>query len=260
MATVLVPGFFVGFFGLPVFLGSEGNDQIFLTSGQGANAEILLLNGDDVLQSPNINDRLVVNGNAGSDTVTGGFNTDTLFGGTGPDRLFANSGADQLFGNIDRDTVEGGFNGDTLYGGRDDDDLFGDEGNDLMFGDLGNDLLDGDADRDDLFGGLGNDTFVLDPIEASPDSIRVDFIGDFVAGSDASVGDKIALPDDLEDDIDERSLERDIDVNQDGRLDIAIQLENGRFIGVLLDSAATPLPERLDLDIDFIFSDDFEFS
>ncbi|NJK37522.1 MAG: calcium-binding protein [Oscillatoriales cyanobacterium RM1_1_9] len=260
MATVLVPGFFVGFFGLPVFLGSEQNDQIFLTPGEGANAEILLLNGNDSLQSPNINDRLLVNGNAGSDTITGGFNTDTLFGGTDDDRIFANSGSDQVFGNVGNDVIEGGFNGDTLYGGRDNDNLFGDEGNDALFGDLGNDLLDGDGDRDDLFGGLGDDTFVIDPAEASRDFIRVDFIGDFQAGNTASVGDKIAMPDNFESEIDERSLERNIDINQDGRLDIAIQLDDGRFVGVLLDSATAPLPERLDLDIDFIFSDSFDFA
>ncbi|MGF1494507.1 MAG: calcium-binding protein [Microcoleaceae cyanobacterium] len=247
----------IGFFGVPILAATDLDDTIFLAPGEAANAEVLLLAGNDSLQSPNINDRVLVNGNAGDDTMTGGFNDDTIFGGQGGDRVFANSGSDQVFGNLGSDVLEGGFNLDTLYGGQGDDELFGDEGNDLLFGDRDNDILDGDGGRDDLLGGEGDDTFVFDDGEANRDVLRVDAIGDFTAGDRSSTGDKIAIREDLRDDIDPISLERNIDVNQDGFFDIALQLFDGRFLGVLIDDGN--LPNRLDLDIDFIFAEDDEF-
>ena len=82
----------------------------------------------------------IINGTAGSDTLTGTAGIDTLFGLGGNDRL---SGA-------------GG--GDTLFGGGGNDTLFGQGGNDSLVGGVGNDTLIGGAGDDLLNSGDGNDT------------------------------------------------------------------------------------------------------
>lgn len=259
MAFVLVPGIFPGFFRPSVLLGSDENDVIFLNSGEASNAEVLLLSGNDRLQSPNINDLLIVNGNLGSDTISGGLNNDSLFGGRDGDRLFGSDGRDQLFGNIGPDTIEGGVGDDSIFGGQDDDILNGDQGDDTIFGDRGDDILDGDAGRDDLIGGDGEDIFVFDPGEASSNVEDVDWIiQGFDAGNSAGVGDKIAVPRGLLNQIEIATLRRNFDVNGDQLDDIAIELIDGRFLGVLIDDGT--LPNELDLDIDFIEDNGFDFN
>lgn len=259
MAFTLVPLGFVGFFGFPILGGTDDADTIFLSPGQASNTEILLLAGNDSLQAPNINDPVLANGNRGNDTMSGGVNRDTLFGGTDEDRIFANSGQDEIFGNLGDDILEGGFDGDAIYGGQDDDELFGDEGNDTLFGDRGNDILDGDGGVDDLINGEGDDIFIFDPGESSRDFQNVDAIfNGFIGGNNRLVGDKIAVPSRLFNEIDPLTLERNFDANGDNNLDIAIQLSDGRFLGVLIDDGT--LPDRLVLDLDFIFDDSFDFN
>ncbi|MEA5539711.1 calcium-binding protein [Limnoraphis robusta Tam1] len=257
MAFTLVPLGFVGFFGFPVLGGTDDPDTIFLSPGQGLNTEILLLRGNDSLQAPNTNERLVVNGNQGDDTITGGSSDDSLFGGTDGDRIFGGSGQDQIFGNVGNDILEGGSSNDLIYGGQGEDNLFGDEGDDTLFGDRGNDILDGNTGVDDLIGGEGDDTFVFNPNEASSDFRQVDAIFQgFVVGNSSLVGDKIAVPSRLRNQIDPLTLERDFDANGDGNFnDIAIQLFDGRYLGIIIDDGT--LPNRLDLNIDFVFSDSF---
>ncbi|MEL7038710.1 MAG: calcium-binding protein [Cyanobacteria bacterium J06592_8] len=258
MTSILAPLGIIGFFGFPVLGGTENSDAVFLSPGEGFNQEILLLAGNDSLQAGNTNDPLLVNGNRDSDTISGGIRDDTLFGGADGDRIFADFGRDELFGNLGSDSLEGGFDGDVMYGGQDNDFLNGDEGDDTLFGDRGNDLLDGDAGVDDLIGGEGEDTFIFDPAEASRDIQNVDaiFLG-FDAGNSSSVGDKIAVPRNLRDQIDPISLERNIDADEDGDFDIALELFDGRFLGVIIDDGT--LTDRLSFDIDFIFSDGFDF-
>ncbi|MEB3280148.1 MAG: calcium-binding protein [Lyngbya sp.] len=259
MAFTLVPLGFVGFFGFPVLGGTDDADTIFLSPGQASNSEVLLLAGNDSLQAPNVNEPLLVNGNRGSDTITGGTNQDTVFGGIDGDRIFANSGEDEIFGNLGSDSLEGGFDEDEMYGGQDDDFLNGDEGDDTLFGDRGDDILDGDAGVDDLIGGEGEDTFIFDPGEASRDFRDVDGIFEgFEAGNSSFVGDKIAVPSRLRNQIDPLTLERNFDANGDNNLDIAIQLFDGRYLGVIIDDGT--LPNRLDLELDFIFNDNFDFN
>ncbi len=258
MTSALVPLNQVGFFGVPVLVGTEGNDTIFLTPGQGFNREILLLGGNDILQAPNINDPLIVNGNEGDDTITGGLNNDTLFGGRGNDRIFGDAGNDLIFGNLGDDLLEGGLGNDILYGGQGDDILYGDDGNDTLFGDRGNDILRGNAGVDYLIGGEGDDSFVLEPSQANRDFRQVDVIfGGFEAGENRFVGDKIILPISIRNQIDPATLLRNFDANNDQNLDIAIQLFDGRFLGVIIDDGR--LTDRLDLNLDFVFVDDFAF-
>jgi len=263
MANFLVSSTIPGIFAL---LGTSQDDNITIVQGQASAYRdgILLLEGNDNLQSANLNDNLLVNGNQGNDTIVSSNGFDTIFGGQDNDRIFAGSNNDLVFGNLGNDTQEGGANFDTLYGGQGNDTLYGDENNDLLFGDLGNDIVDGDAGIDTLTGGSGIDTFIFDPGEASFTVRDVDEIRQFEAGTSLLNGDKIAVP--VGTAIDSNSLFRDRfdllpednDLNNDGLNDIIVELLDGRILGVVINDGF--LPAQLSLDLDFVFSNNFDFN
>ncbi|MFO0811447.1 MAG: calcium-binding protein [Gemmataceae bacterium] len=128
---------------------------------------------------------MVLNGEAGNDTIYGGIGNDTISGGTGndwidagygDDRLSGDDGNDTLHGNQGNDSLSGGAGNDwedgfwgfdavagdsgddTLYGGEQDDTVSGGDGNDSLYGFSGNDILDGNDGNDYVFGDSGNDT------------------------------------------------------------------------------------------------------
>jgi Ca2+-binding RTX toxin-like protein len=242
-------------------VGSQGNDSISLinTVVSPYNDGILLLDGNDSLQSFQAFDRLLINGNQGNDSIAGGLNDDIIFGGRDQDVLFGgNGGNEQLFGNLGNDVLAGGPGNDSIYGGQQDDRLNGDDGEDQLFGDLGNDVLDGDAGRDSLTGGPGSDIFVFDPGEASFDINDVDEIRDFTVDSlTFEANDVIVVPTGTR--IDPASLERNVDVNRDGLFDIPIELEDGRFLGVIINDGNL-FVDRILLDVDIIFNNNFDFN
>ncbi|WP_026788499.1 MULTISPECIES: calcium-binding protein [Planktothrix] len=263
MANFLTPSTIPGVFAL---LASPQDDNVFLFSGQVSAYPdgVLLLSGNDSLQSSNINDNLLINGNQGNDTLVASNGFDTLFGGQDNDRIFASSGNDLIFGNFGDDVLEGGFNADSIYGGQGNDTLYGDEDGDILFGDLGNDIVDGDGGVDTLIGGLGNDTFIFDPGEASLRVRNVDEIRQFEPGTSPFNGDKIAVP--VGTQIDPNSLFRDRfdllpqenDLNGDGLNDIIVELLDGRILGVVINDGF--LPAQLTFDLDFVFSNAFDFN
>ncbi|CAD5965500.1 Leukotoxin [Planktothrix tepida] len=263
MANFLTPSTVPGLFAL---LGTPQDDNIVLSSGQVSAYRdgILLLAGNDNLQGVNLSDNLLVNGNQGNDTLVSSNGFDTLFGGQDNDRMFAGANNDLIFGNLGNDTQEGGLNADSLYGGQGNDTLYGDENNDLLFGDVGNDIVDGDAGVDTLTGGLGLDTLIFDPGEASFLVRDVDEIRQFEAGTSVLNGDKIAVP--IGTAIDPNSLLRDRfdllpqdnDLNGDGLNDIIVELLDGRILGVVINDGF--LPAQLSLDLDFVFSNNFDFN
>jgi Ca2+-binding RTX toxin-like protein len=261
MTSFLVPSSTAGLFGINALVGSLGSDTISLinvfvtpyTDG------ILLLDGNDSLQSFQSLDPLRINGNQGNDSISGGLNNDIIFGGRDQDVLYGGDGGnEQMFGNLGNDVLAGGPGDDSLYGGQQDDVVNGDSGNDQLFGDLGNDILDGDAGRDSLTGGPGSDTFVFDPGEASFDINDVDEIRDFTVDSlTFEDNDVIVVPTGTR--INEASLERDIDVNRDGLLDIPIELQDGRFLGIIINNGSL-FVDRILLDVDIIFNNSFDFN
>lgn len=261
MTSFLVPSQNAGFFGINALVGSQGNDTISLIniSVTPFPDGILLLNGNDSLQSFQSFEPILVNGNAGNDSIAGGLNDDTIFGGRDQDVLYGGDGGrEQMFGNLGNDVLAGGPGDDSLFGGQQDDVLNGDDGNDQLFGDLGNDIIDGDAGRDSLTGGPGRDTFVFDPGEASFNINDVDEIRDFTVDSlTFEDNDRIAVPTGTRINID--SLERDVDINRDGLLDIPIELEDGRFLGVIINDG-TLFVDRILLDVDIIFNNSYDFN
>ncbi|SNS67414.1 Ig-like domain-containing protein [Antarctobacter heliothermus] len=103
--------------------GGQGNDTL-----DGSNFAALELT-DDI--DPNTeNDRDLLQGFLGDDSLIGGDDDDTLQGGSG------------------NDTLDGGIDDDILMGGNDDDVLIGGQGNDTLNGGSGDDAINGGSDRD----------------------------------------------------------------------------------------------------------------
>ena len=93
--------------------------------------------GDDTLadcgtSSPPATLRMIVNGDAGDDTLIGGEGDDSLTGGLG---------------------------NDVMHGGNGDDGLNAGDGADVLYGEGGADVLTGGAGHDSEHGGVGNDLF-----------------------------------------------------------------------------------------------------
>ncbi len=136
--------------------------------------------GNDTLYGKSGNDTLY--GKSGNDTLYGGGGEDLVYGGSGNDKLTGNSGNDVLYGGDGQDRLYGGGGNDTLYGGGGKDQLYGGTGNDQLIGGAGTDYLFGKVGADTLTGGADDDYFVFNT--APNADTNIDFITDFVAGSD----------------------------------------------------------------------------
>ncbi|WP_420325099.1 Hint domain-containing protein [Mameliella sp.] len=113
----------IGGHGSDTLDGGQGNDTL-----DGSNLAALELT-DDI--DPNTeNDRDLLQGFVGNDSLIGGDDDDTLMGGSG------------------MDTLDGGIDDDILMGGNDNDTLIGGQGNDTLNGGSGDDSIMGGSDRD----------------------------------------------------------------------------------------------------------------
>jgi hypothetical protein len=115
-----------------------------------------------------------INGDDGSDNLTGTERDDLINGNGGNDRLYSGLGNDKLVGGLGDDLLEGGVGNDYLYGN---------EGNDRLHGGDGDDRLIGGAGFNRLTGGAGSDLFSLNVSEG------FDTITDFSFSS----GDRLSL-------------------------------------------------------------------
>jgi Ca2+-binding RTX toxin-like protein len=142
------------------------NDRDLVTGGVGNDT---ILTGDDA-------DTIV--GGAGNDVIDSGIDADLVEGGIGNDTIVGSEGADTIDGGDGNDLIYGGLNDvlgealdlpdavdlrpdnnrDLLTGGVGDDTIFGRDDDDTLFGGAGNDVLEGGIDEDSLVGGAGNDT------------------------------------------------------------------------------------------------------
>ncbi|MCY2962405.1 MAG: PKD domain-containing protein, partial [Planctomycetota bacterium] len=119
--------------------GTTGDDSIAFAAGTGG---IKVTFGGVVLGTFAVTGRIVVDGDAGNDTIALASTLTlpaVLTGGAGNDALTGGAGADQLVGG---------------------------EGNDTLTGNGGNDTLSGDAGNDSLVGGAGNDAYLFDTDDA----------------------------------------------------------------------------------------------
>ena len=122
--------------------------------------------GDDTLIAGEGND--TVTGDLGNDVIYGGVR-DELYDPThlgdavdadpdnNRDLLTGGQGDDSIYGGDDDDTLFGGQGNDLLDGDLDDDSILGDAGNDTIIGGDGADTMAGGADRDVFIGGNAGD-------------------------------------------------------------------------------------------------------
>lgn len=139
--------------GADSIIGGHGSDTIDGNDGadfiDASDSSLLYPNEPDATDPFEDNDRDVVDGGTGDDTIYGGDDDDSLHGGTG---------VDFIYGGIDEDTISGGRHGDSMYGEEGDDLIFGYNHDDSLNGGEGvsSPALDGDLDY--LSGGDGDDT------------------------------------------------------------------------------------------------------
>ncbi|MGH1578030.1 Ig-like domain-containing protein [Planktotalea sp.] len=129
---------------------------------------------EDALELPGLelNDRDVVTGGSGNDTILTGDDDDSVIGG---------QGNDFIDGGIDEDTIHGSSGNDTVLGGLGDDSLLGEGGLDSIVGGDGSDTIDGGGDSDTITGGAGADSIFGNDGE---DSIIGATAGDTIDGGE----------------------------------------------------------------------------
>ncbi len=166
----------------------------------------------DTLDGSNVDYRLTLNGDGGSDRITGGNHSDVLIGEGGNDIFVASGGKDKIYGGTDDDTYDfsalitatdvnlntgyatgsevvvdrlnsienviGGSAGDTITGSQVANLLSGGEGSDTIRGEGGDDHIIGGNGDDVLWGGTGGDTFYFDGISGSDTIMDWDKSGD----------------------------------------------------------------------------------
>lgn len=205
-------------------IGSNGNDDLYLSGLTTANSESIVwqgLAGDDVLDAAQIGAQSFVGGE-GIDTVTytakscavtadlDGEADDGCSGendrvNTDVENLTGGSDADVLTGDANANILRGGGGTDTLTGGAGDDILIGEVGNDTLVGGLGADIFQGeqgidtadystaasaikiDLARGSARGAAAGDTFdTVENITGTPfgDTIAGDANANTIAGGD----------------------------------------------------------------------------
>ncbi len=177
--------------------GGIGNDVIngatallgsvrLIVNGDAGNDLVTGTEGNDEINGGEGND--IINGRGGDDLVHGNSGDDVLRGVDGRDSLLGDAGNDNLDGGDGDDSLDGGSGSDILAAGAGNDFAFGDSGDDLLIGADGNDLLEGGAGADGLIGGDGDDTLdggrQNDTLNgnAGNDKIRGDDGDDFIMG------------------------------------------------------------------------------
>ncbi len=140
-----------------------GNDTL-VNAGLVRGAILLGLDGDEYLGRDSKNG-VLVNGEGGSDRLTGGAFDDGLTGGSGDDLAIGNAGSDVIRGDEGADTLLGDVDDDYLYGGIGADDLYGGLGDDTFTGGTGADTMWGMAGDDVMLGGDGNDVYGINSLD-----------------------------------------------------------------------------------------------
>jgi len=110
------------------------------------------VNSGFTLNGAVIDHPVLVDLQAGNDTLMGGEGNDTIYGEAGDDLLYGDDGDDLLFGGTGNDTLYGGAGSDTIHGGP---------GADLIYGGSGDDVIVGMTSGSVAHGGDDRDTFAI---------------------------------------------------------------------------------------------------
>ncbi|MDJ0822060.1 MAG: Hint domain-containing protein [Paracoccaceae bacterium] len=143
----------IGSHGSDTLDGGQGNDTL-----DGSNLAVLELTDDIDVNTEN--DRDLLQGFLGDDSLIGGDDDDTLMGGSGNDFLDGGIDEDSLMGGDDDDTLIGGQGEDTLNGGSGVDSLDAGDGRDRIIVDSAS-----DGTGDVVDGGSGGFVDIPNPEE-----------------------------------------------------------------------------------------------
>ncbi len=134
-------------FRVRVVTGAETVEQVYSRTELQQQIEFNGLDGNDSLTNTS-DRRILMNGDAGDDTLLGGSGQDTFQGGSGNDHFEGGLGSDQAFGGEGNDLLVGGGGHDWLNGQNGDDTINADSGNDTVSGGDGTDSLNGGTGTD----------------------------------------------------------------------------------------------------------------
>ena len=227
-------------------LGPEGLE--FISAENSPNGQPLLAVANSLSGTTSIYQikvpGLLINGTDDNDNFNGGTGNDTIKGGDG------------------NDFIDAKFGDDLVYGGEGNDTIIGGKGNDIIKGGDGNDLLFGVAGSETLVGGDGNDVFQVDLASGGGSQIiDRDRDGTLLITRNVPVGVLVGIEGDEIDELNQSSLAEIqlsapkqgriglgkvgsnlvVDLNQDGKLEIANDLTIRRFFnrsGVLAKEEA----------------------
>jgi Ca2+-binding RTX toxin-like protein len=123
--------------------------------GEAGNDTLIGAAGNDVLTD--LSGHNTVTGNGGNDTIAVGSGNDFIAGGAGDDLITATGGTNWIYTGLGNDTVHGGAGRDYIIGaGTGASELLGNAGDDVIYGSDGDDLIGGGAGADLIYGRAGN--------------------------------------------------------------------------------------------------------
>ncbi len=152
--------------------GLGGNDSLTVKDLIGTGVEVVNFSGgegNDTLNGSATTTRLVANGNAGNDYLTGGAADDLLRGGDDNDTLEGGNGNDTLIGDRGADIFKGGKGDDRMIWNNGD-------GSDVMSGGEGTDIVEvnGAAAGDEFVLAAQDGKAIFDRINLVPFKLTVD--------------------------------------------------------------------------------------
>ncbi len=154
------------------FTGADRNN-LYIKAGNG---------NDTIYVSPNVTVNLMLDGNAGDDTIYGGGGRDYINGSTGNDRIYGRGGDDVIYGGDGDDFISGGSGDDYADGGNGNDRIYGFSGSDTLSGGIGDDTVNGGSGDDVLYAGEGKDNLIG---SNGNNSIYAQTADDTIQGSDS---------------------------------------------------------------------------
>lgn len=153
---------------------SSNVDDGLVIEGEAGGDSIAAGNGNDTIYALGGDD--TVSGGNGDDIALGGEGEDSVLGGAGSDSLDGQGGNDTLDAGEGNDTIAGGLGADYLIGGDGDDSIDGGPGNDTIEGGEGGDTIGAGTDGQYIEMGSGNDVLIV------MDGCGATAVGDFAAG------------------------------------------------------------------------------
>jgi VCBS repeat-containing protein len=163
--------------------GSQASDRIIISSSSRTGVGVRI--NSRLFSNFSVDDRIVVFGNGGNDTITVSSNFPL------PVSFFGGAGNDYLAGGPQADLLDGGDGNDRILGGNGDDVLLGGSGSDRFSGGTGNDYASGDDMVDEVdgepiyFESLDLEIYLRAADSPGKDTVNGDAGDDTLLGGDA---------------------------------------------------------------------------